>query len=60
MSFFLYFLIEEIPAVEEAQPTEEVQEAPVLEEKPTVQVAELKFTKPLQPALQPNEERVLE
>ncbi len=52
-------MAEVIPEVEEEAPKETVQEEPVLE-TPTVQVAKLLFTKPLQPALQPNEERVLE
>lgn len=47
-------IAEEIPVVEEAKPTE------VVEAQPKVQVAELKFTRPLQPALTPNEERVVE
>ncbi len=45
---------EEIPVVEEVKPVEK-EESPV-----PIQVAELKFIRPLQPALQPNEERVLE
>ncbi len=56
-------MAEVIPEVTEEAPTEVVQEEPVLEQ-PTVEeppkIAELKFTKPLQPALSPNEERVLE
>uniref|UniRef100_A0A5K3EN35 Ig-like domain-containing protein n=1 Tax=Mesocestoides corti TaxID=53468 RepID=A0A5K3EN35_MESCO len=41
-------------------PEEEmVEERPVLE-TPSVQICELKFTKPLQPALTPNEERILD
>ncbi len=56
-------LVEEIPAVEEAKPQELTQvqpemEQPKVEEPP--KIAELKFRKPLQPALTPNEERVLE
>lgn len=47
-------IAEEIPVVEEAKPTE------VVEAQPKVQLAELKFTRPLQPALTPNEERVVE
>ena len=50
---------EVMPEVVEEKPKEVVQEQPVLE-RPKVQVAELKFTKPLQPALTPNEERVVE
>ncbi len=49
--------------IKEFAPEEVVQEQPVLEQ-PTVEeppkIAELKFRKPLQPALTPNEERVLE
>lgn len=52
-------MTESLPEVEEAKPTTVVQEKPVLE-TPTVQVAKLLFTKPLKPALQPNEEHVLE
>ncbi len=56
-------MAEMIPEVTEAAPEEVVQEQPVLEQ-PTVEeppkIAELKFRKPLQPALTPNEERVLE
>ncbi len=48
-----------MPEVEEEKPKETVQEQPVLE-TPTVQVAQLRFTKPLQPALAPNEEKVVE
>ena len=50
---------EAMPEVVEEKSKESVQEQPVLE-TPKVQVAELKFTKPLQPALTPNEERVVE
>ncbi len=56
-------MAEVILEVEEEAPKEVVQEEPVLEQ-PTVEeppkIAELKFTKPLLPALTPNEERVLE
>ena len=55
---------EAMPEVVEEKPSETIQEQPVMEqpvmETPKVQVAELKFTKPLQPALSPNEERVVE
>ncbi len=58
-----FTIAEEIPEVEEVQPTETEQEKPVMEQ-PKVEeppkIAELKFTKPLQSALTPNEERVLE
>ncbi len=47
---------EVIPEVTEEQAP--VMEQPTVEEPP--KIAELKFTKPLQPALTPNEERVLE
>ena len=50
---------ETMPEVAEEKPSATVEEQPVLE-TPKVQVCELKFTKPLQPALTPNEERVLE
>ncbi len=56
-------LTEEIPTMEEVVPQAVEEVAPVMEQ-PTVEeppkIAELKFTKPLQPALTPNEERVLE
>lgn len=54
-------MTESIPEMEEEKPTTKTVEetAPVLE-TPTVQIAKLLFTKPLQAALQPNEERVLE
>lgn len=52
-------MTETMPEVEEEKPKEVVQEQPVLE-TPSVQICELKFTKPLQPALTPNEERILE
>lgn len=52
-------MVETMPEVEEEKPREVVQEQPVLE-TPSVQICELKFTKPLQPALMPNEERILE
>lgn len=52
-------MTETMPEVEEEKPKEAVQEQPALE-TPSVQICELKFTKPLQPALTPNEERVLE
>ncbi len=48
-----FTIAEEIPEVEEVQPTETEQEKPVMEQ-PKVEeppkIAELKFTKPLQPA----------
>lgn len=51
--------------LEEEKPRETVEEKPQLEqpkeeEQPTVQIAELKFTKPLQTALTPNDERIVE
>lgn len=57
-------LADEMQPLEEQKPREVVSDKAQLEqphaEQPTIEKAELKFTKPLEQALSPNDERVLE